>query len=330
MKITEISFGVMRDNIKKNYKLMLIILIVCIFIGVITGLIFAHSYDPVKTTDIKQMQEHIDIKSLEKDEEYYYNAFFSLKEKYDYIKAYLEYFEQVDLSSESRDELDKIVGEIYDYQDEFEDAKMFFYENAPVPIDKVDSAVVFYDKKSKILEKRKEENLSELNEIVNGMYSNDYKAEQQKTLTEDISKIQNNIDMFTNHINIIENSTQSEIEQKAEEADLILDGNSEKLNNIIDDFNNTVQSISKRENYEIVYNKRLLKEYSEEAGFNNDLIQEDILANKKDQAIIYAKSIAGLDIKKERFLATLTFFVLFGVIISVIVGSVYMPKKGNS
>mgnify|MGYP006922451235 CR=1 FL=1 len=39
---------------------------------------------------------------------------------------------------------------------------------------------------------------------------------------------------------------------------------------------------------------------------------EKVMANSKNNAIIYAKSVAGLDNGKERFFAIVTFFALFG------------------
>lgn len=323
MKINEISYDIIKVNMKKNYKLMILILSAFIIIGIITGLISAHLYNAEKTISVKQVEKHVDLEKLEKNEAYYYNAFLTLKEKNDYIQAYLEYFTQVNLSSESRVELDKIEEKIFDYQQHFEEAKLFFYKNAPAYVDKIDLTIKFYEEKKDSLEYLKEERNNELNEINAGNYTENYKDVQQKDISEDIAKIQKNIDMFNNHINILRNSEPSEISKNSKEADLLLYENCNELNNIIDDFNDVMKNVAEKENYEIIYNKRLLKEYSDYAGFNNELEQEDILNNQKEQAVIYAKSIAGLDQKNERFFATLTFFILCGIVISIVVGAVY-------
>lgn len=329
MKTIEVTFELMKNNIKKNYKIMIAVMALCIIIGVVVGIVMAYSYDPVKSIDKKQIQEHVGFQSLDRDGGYYYNAFFSLKEKNDYIKVYLTYFEQVDLSAESRNEIAMVEEKIFDYQEDFTDARTFFNANAPCLVGEVDSAIEFYTKKIELLEKTKEKTIAELDEVVNGKYTDDYKESRQKALSQDILGTEEDINMFAKWIDILKNSTQDEIAQKSVKADLVLEENREKLNQIIDDFDNTMENISRNENYEIVYNKRLLNEYSDEGGFDNELDQEEVLNNKKGQAIIYARSIAGLDIKKERFLAALTFFILFGVIVSIIAGSVYMPEKGK-
>ncbi|MFQ7102127.1 MAG: hypothetical protein ACLRQA_03715, partial [Anaerovoracaceae bacterium] len=133
-------------------------------------------------------------------------------------------------------------------------------------------------------------------------------------------------DMFNRQINIIRNSTQEDIEETAEAADEVLKENVTTINTIIDDFNETLSEIAETDNYEIIYNKRLINDYFENAGFNGELEQEDILNDQLGRAIIYAKSIAGLDISAERFFATITFFILFGVVFSVIIGAMRKPS----
>ena len=60
---------------------------------------------------------------------------------------------------------------------------------------------------------------------------------------------------------IIERIDKDEAEETAASADSILQENSNKLNNIIDDFNETLNDIAQNENYEIIYNKRLINDY---------------------------------------------------------------------
>lgn len=329
MKIIKIDYRNCIENIKNNIKVMLLVFGICLVIGAIYGFIDAKLYSPKTEIEISQMQEHIDLDSIEKDEGYYYNVFFDLKEKNDYIKAYLRYFEQVDMSDESRSLLEEVEKSISEYQESYDDAREFYEENAPVIFEKKEDAVKFYNEKIDDLEKDKKDNESKLQEVVNGNYTSDYKQVQQNNISSDISNLQNDIDMYNQQVSIIENSSQAEIEATATAADSILQENSEQLNSIIDDFNDALSTLAENENYEIIYNKRLINDYFEAAGFNGEMEQEDILENQLGEAIIYAKSIAGLDIRNERFFAVFTFFLLFGIVLAVIVGAVYKAPKGR-
>lgn len=326
MKIKELSLGDILKSVKKNFKLVIIIFIACIIAGVLCGIINAKSYNPKEEVRVSQIQEHVDLESIEKDGAYYYNAFFDLKEKNDYIQAYLRYFEQVDVSNESRAALSEVAGDVEEYQDDFNDAKTFYEENAPVIYEKRDSAITFYNEKVSDLEKNKADLELQLEEIVDGNYTDSYKTTEQDNISENLSALQIDIDMFNRQINIIRNSTQEDIEETAEAADEVLKENVTTINTIIDDFNETLSEIAETDNYEIIYNKRLINDYFENAGFNGELEQEDILNDQLGRAIIYAKSIAGLDISAERFFATITFFILFGVIFAVIIGAMRKPS----
>lgn len=326
MKIKELSLGDILKNVKKNFKLVIIIFIACIIAGVLCGIINAKSYNPKEEVRVSQIQEHVDLESIEKGGAYYYNAFFDLKEKNDYIQAYLRYFEQVDVSNESRAALSEVAGDVEEYQDDFNDAKTFYEENAPVIYEKRDSAITFYNEKVSDLEKNKADLELQLEEIVDGNYTDSYKTTEQDNISENLSALQIDIDMFNRQINIIRNSTQEDIEETAEAADEVLKENVTTINTIIDDFNETLSEIAETDNYEIIYNKRLINDYFENAGFNGELEQENILNDQLGRAIIYAKSIAGLDISAERFFATITFFILFGVVFSVIIGAMRKPS----
>jgi hypothetical protein len=330
MKILEMTFEDIKTNVKKNHKIVVIVLILSIILGVGFGIINAKVYQPEKKTDVSMLQQHFDTTKFQKDEEYYFKSFFDLKRKHDYISAYLQYFEQVDISNESRARLYSISNELTAYQNTFEEAKEFYAENAPVVFSKADAAVVFYEDKIKELTKDKELKDDELNEIVNGRYTKDYKEGAQKRLSYEISTLQNDIDIYENHKSIISKSSEAEIKEVAETADEILMENSEKINCIIDDFNECINDIAENEQYNIIYNKRLINDYFEAAGFSNEIEQEDILKNKLDSAIVYAKSVAGLDMGKERFFATLTFFLIFGIVISALIGGFYMKESNKN
>lgn len=327
MNIIKISLDDIKNNFKTNYKLALKIIGICIFIGVICGLISAKTYHSNKVGDVPPVQEHLDFNLLEHNEAYYYNAFLALKEKHDYLAAYLEYFEQVDMSSESRILLDDIQEYLDEHETEFQKAENFYKEEAPFLIRQKEKTISFY---REIIDEREitKNNLeNKLDEITNGKYTESFKDSEQSRLSKLIITVKADLKLFNNHISIIENRTNDEAQKVTETADCLLTENEATINETIDQFNVTMEKLAQKENYQIIYNKRLLNDYFEKAGFNSSMQQEEILSNQKGKAIVYAKSIAGLDQKKERFFATVTFFMLFGIVVALIVGGTYPSTK---
>ena len=75
MKVTEIKLKDFSSNVRKNYKLVLIHNNCVRGYRIICGIISAKLYNPNDEVKISQLQEHIDLSYIEKDGEYYYNAF---------------------------------------------------------------------------------------------------------------------------------------------------------------------------------------------------------------------------------------------------------------
>ena len=61
MKIIELSMQDILCNIKRNYKLIIVIIAICICIGIICGLISAKSYSPEDEVQVSQLQEHVEL-----------------------------------------------------------------------------------------------------------------------------------------------------------------------------------------------------------------------------------------------------------------------------
>ena len=329
MNVLELSFKDIFKNVKKNYRLVFLSFLICIIVGLICGAINAYSYEPDNETQILEEQDSVDLDSIEKNGAYYYNAFLEIKEKRDYISAYLKYFESVDVSEKSRKSLEEVENKINEYKESYNNLKEFYFNNAPVIADDSEYAVKFLSQKVDYLEEKKTKNRNKIDEITDGGYTSEYKKEKEEQLFKNNSKLQNDIDILEHHIYIIENSSKREKNEISRIANGLFKENSEQLNSIVDDFNDAMYDVSKREGYEIVYNKRLIGDYFEDTGLNNAIDKESVLNQQLGKAVIYAKSIAGLDIKAERFFATLTFFILFGVIFSVIIGVVYKTSKEN-
>ena len=224
MNIIELSLSDITKNIKRNVKLILVILIICIVVGAICGIINAKMYDQKEEVRVSQIQEYIDLSSLKKDGAYYYNAFLNLKEKNDYIQAYLRYFDQVDISTEIRAKLEEVEEKLSNYQEIYVNARRFYEENAPVIFEKRDDAVEFYNDKISNLENSRENAESNLKEIVNGAYTDNFKQSQQNTTASYITNLQSDIDMFSKQVSIIKKSNENEIKETAVYADSIFTG----------------------------------------------------------------------------------------------------------
>ena len=89
MNNLEITLKSIPQRLKKNYKIALIIFLLCICIGLIAALISAKHYSYKDDIDISYVQECVDLQSIPKNEKFYYNAYYELKEKRDYIDTYI-------------------------------------------------------------------------------------------------------------------------------------------------------------------------------------------------------------------------------------------------
>ena len=108
--------------------------------------------------------------------------------------------------------------------------------------------------------------------------------------------------------------------------DDLLEQSSSDLNQLVREFNTVIEYLELNEQYDIIYNKYLMKQYITSVGIDEDLPLEKVMANSKNNAIIYAKSVAGLDNGKERFFAIVTFFALFGIVVSILWGGGFTTR----
>lgn len=329
MKYKEISFKDMYLNIRHNIKIIATVIVICAMFGAIVGIIDAQAYEPEENVNISQLQQNINLEDIPKDGGYYYYAFYQLKEKKDYLNAYLQYFNQVDINSTSRKKLAEIEQDIIKYEWMYNNARLFYEENAPTLYNKEELTIEFYLDQISLLIKTKEELERELNDVVSGRYTDNYKTSIQSKISDRMNDINENIDLFNSQINIISSRTTAD-EEMLSEANDVLYNNVEHINRIVNDFNSTLESIAQEEQYEIIYNKILINEYFSEKGFCGELTTNEIMNNQLGSAIVYAKSIAGLDVPIERFLTMLTFFTLFGCCLALIIGAIHNSEEGKN
>ena len=70
----------------------------------------------------------------------------------------------------------------------------------------------------------------------------------------------------------LETMSSSQLAANNGEADVILQKNAEALNNVITEFNTVLAEIAETENYEIIYNKRLLEKYRKSSSPSPSLL----------------------------------------------------------
>lgn len=330
MRVIEISKKTIHENLKNNIKYMGVIIVLNIALGIIVGTFNAILYNPQQNVNITALESELDLSLIDQDEAYFFNAFFKLKQKSQYLNAYLDYFTQVQLTSASREKLNEIESELDLYDSERLSDAIRFYKNNPLALEnQVESTICFYDDRIEIISDDKSNVYKKLNDVVEKNYTEDYKNEEQKKIESKIDSLDNEIGLYNNISNLLKTTDANTIQEKSVAAVELLKVNYSELNEIIQNFNKILKDISESENYEIIYNKRLISKYEKETTmkFYSEFTDEQIMNNTVNNAIIYAKSIEGLDVPKERFFSSIMFFALFGFVLAVFVGVIYKRKQ---
>lgn len=330
MRVIEISKKTIHENMKNNIKYMGVIIVLNIALGIIVGTFNAILYNPQQNINITALESELDLSLIDQDEAYFFNAFFKLKQKSQYLNAYLDYFTQVQLTSDSREKLNEVESELDLYDSERLSDAIRFYKNNPLALEnQVESTICFYDDRIEIISDDKSNVYKKLNDVVEKNYTEDYKNEEQKKIESKIDSLDNEIGLYNNISNLLKTTDANTIQEKSVAAVELLKVNYSELNEIIQNFNKTLKDISESENYEIIYNKRLISKYEKETNmkFYSEFTDKQIMNNTVNNAIIYAKSIEGLDVPKERFFSSIMFFALFGFVLAVFVGGIYKRKQ---
>ncbi len=313
MRRIEISFEDILKNLNKNKKGMLIIFLGLLFAGAVCGYLDVRSfkqepYNPEDTTVQKA-----DLGHLKKDETYYYQAFMELKEKSSGLNAYIQYLKQVNLNGESMNKVSELEAAALEEQKKFAKLQEFYIIGKPIICDDLNAAKQFVRQKQEVAELRKDKAqkvLEELGEKAEGKDRNlKIYAEQEIGIWED-------------YLTKIESSNLDELQKINNEMDLLLEEEAESINMLVERFNGLITDIEANEQYEVLYNPYLLREYCDMAGIVGELYREDVVNERKYKALVYARSIAGVDSREERFYAVLTFSALLGVAFSLLYGSV--------
>lgn len=324
----EYTINDIKNNMKSNKKNMIVIIVSFVLIGICVGALQSIDYKQQKYTLDDTIVEYVFLDENTKDETYYYKAFNEIKEKYNSLYAYIQYLKQVSLDNENVKKLMELEEELIKYKQEcYDEISLFYTSEKPIICNDYETTKEYLtdniEKKDRAIETY-EENLKILN---SHSFSKLFVDSSESKIYESIKTAEREKEFWEDYLDILLTTDSEKIEKNNKKMDQWLTEGKEGLNKQVVAFNNFIGQVEKQEQYDIIYNKYLLKSYLSAAGVTGELSEEDILNNRKSNAIIYAESISGLDMPKERFLACFTFFALVGIMIAVLYGSFFTTRK---
>lgn len=316
MKRIEIGFEDAAKNIRRNKKGMLIIFGGILLVGAVCGYIDYRTYEQEPYTVEDTIVQKADLEYLKKDETYYYRAFMELKEKSCGLNAYIQYLKQVNLSGENMKKVSELETAALEEEKKFEEIQEFYISEKPIICDDLDAAKQFAGQKKEMAELRLDKAQKILEELGEKSEEKDRNlkiyAEQEIRIWEDYLEKMKDPDF-------------NESQKINKKMDMLLEERTNGINILTEKFNELITDIAGDEQYEVIYNPYLLRKYCNMAGVVGELYKEDIVEVRKHKALIYARSVTGVDSKEERFYAILTFSVLLGATFSFLYGALTDP-----
>lgn len=297
MRRIEIGFEDIAKNIKKNKRGMLIIFLSILIGGAACSYIDYRTYEQKLYIADDTVVQKVKRGHLVKDETYYYRAFMELKEKSSGLDAYIQSLKQVSLSEKNMKRVSELELVAAEEQKKFAKIQEFYIDEKPIVCDDLDAARQFVRQKIE---------MSEVRLLDTDVRVKTY-AEQEIAIWKDFLAKMENLDL-------------NELQKINSEMDLLLEEETDAINVLVESFNTLIADIETEEQYEILYNPYLLREYCDMAGMAGRLSKEDAVNERKTQALVYARSIAGVDSREERFYAILTFSVMLGIAFSFLYG----------
>lgn len=321
MKGLDYSISDIKNNIKMNKKYMAFMFCACLFIGIIIGIINGKNYEQPRYELDDTIVQKICLDDLVKDESYYYEAIKEFSGKYSALNAYVMYLKQVALSNDNLEKLERFESKIEEYKQSYTLLNKTYREEAPIICRKMEDTKEYIESHITSIQEQITSLDNRILTLKDTSFTENFVTISENSLLSAKSSLKNELAMWENQLRILQDINISELEKKNTGMDLLLLDSLDKFNGLIDEFNDYIKMIEAEENYDIVYNKYLLKSYLEEAGITGQMSEEDIMNNRKNNAIIYAKSVAGLDVPQERFYTYITFFSIFGITISFLYGA---------
>ena len=316
MNCIEFIFSDCLKNIKSNKKIMFAILVVCILSGVVLGSIHVHFYEQSECDKEETSVPFINISTLTKDETYYYKSFYKIKNTYNILNMYVEYLNAVDMTGTSLTELNDYEEKLISYDSDFKIIDNYYFSKKPMIIENKKNAFIFIDDNIDILKEEIQDINREIEvEKETAVSSINYSDEKKKKIT-----IEKELDYWKEQKESVRQKNSSENDKINKRMDELLSFNIRELNDLIASFNNMISTFEKREQYDIIYNPYLLK--NENINITDQFAGENNLEDTKEKAIIYARSVAGVDNKKEHFFSIVAFFAMFGMALSALYGCI--------
>lgn len=328
MKRREYSMRDLIDNFQNNLRRTGIIFIVLLVVSVSVSFGLSRMYTETDVDRDDTKVPFISLQQFKNDETFFYKTNFELKKMTDALNAYVEYLFQVDLNEVNREKLVDFQNELYVNQDFFDEVIGYYNHNTPIYIENLEVAEGFVDQHINELEDaiaRTDKQLEEYDEYTFALKS--YISEKQKDLLSQKSTYEEELSVWDRQKQNLQGIDDEKISYVNRQMEELLEQGVEIYNNLVEEFNQMIVSFED-EQYDIIYNPYILDTYRSIAGLTSEFEEEEIMNVNKNSALIYAKSVAGLDSREERFFSYLTFGVLFSVVISALYGM--FTKRGIS
>lgn len=321
MRRMEIGLEELAENIRKNKRGMLRLFLGILLGGAVWAGIDYGTYEQKPYTVEDTIVQKADLGHLERDETYYYQAFMELKEKSCGLNAYIQYLKRVNLSGQSMERVSELEEAAVEEQKKFAEIQEFYVSEKPMICDDLEAVKQFVGQKLEMAELRQDKAQRLLEEL-------DDKAEDKDRNLKIYAEQE--IEIWEDYLRKTESPDFDEIKKMNREMDLLLEEGMESINALAERFNSLIADIEKEEQYEVIYNPQLLREYCDMAGIVGELYKEDAINERKHKALIYARSIAGVDSRKERVYAILTFSALLGAAVSLLYDGFVVNKDKNA
>ena len=328
MKRREYSMRDLIDNFQNNLRRTGIIFIILLVVSVSVSFGLSRMYTETDVDRDDTRVPFISLQQFKNDETFFYKTNFELKKMTDALNAYVEYLFQVDLNGTNREKLVDFQNELYVNQDFFDEVIGYYNYNTPIYIENLEAAEGFVDQHINELEDaiaRIDKQLEEYDEYTFALKS--YISEKQKDLLSQKSTYEEELSVWDRQEQNLQEIDDEKISFVNRQMEELLEQGVEIYNNLVEEFNQMIVSFED-EQYDIIYNPYILDTYGSIAGLTSEFEEEEIMNVNKNSALIYAKSVAGLDSREERFFSYLTFGVLFSVVILALYGM--FTKRGIS
>lgn len=320
MKRREYSMRDLIDNFQNNLRRTGIIFIILLIVSVSVSFGLSRMYTETDIDRDDTKVPFISLQQFKNDETFFYKTNFELKKMTDALNAYVEYLFQVDLNGANREKLVDFQNELYVNQDFFDEVIGYYNHNTPIYIENLEAAEGFVTQHIYELEDaiaRIDKKMEEYNEYT--FASKSYISEKQKDLLSQKSMYEEELSVWDRQKQNLQERDDEEVSFVNRQMEELLEQGVEIYNNLVEEFNQMIVSFED-EQYDIIYNPYILDTYRSIAGLTSEFEEEEIMNVNKNSALIYAKSVAGLDSREERFFSYLTFGVLFSVVISALYG----------